>query len=260
MIKNLFVACCLTALFNCTALAENTDYTEPTTGMEFVLVMGETYMMGDSSGQDKDASPSHEVTIGNFFMGKNEVTFEQYDLFCEEDSRAKPDDAGWGRGNRPVINVDWHDGVAFTEWLSKKSGRVLRLPTEAEWEYAARGGTATVYWWGDVWQDQMGVCQKCGTEWDGRMTAPVGTFQPNPYGLHDMTGNVYEWCLDHKHDTYDGAPSTAEPWTEGGQPGLRISRGGSWRDDIREFRPSARCWDKVDYKYTDTGFRVLLEP
>ena len=152
------------------------------------------------------------------------------------------------------------DAVAFTQWLSQKTGRTFRLPSEAEWEYALRGGTSTVYWWGDKWRDRMGNCSDCDTEWDKLGTAPVGSFEPNPYGLYDMTGNAYEWSLDLKHDSYVGAPATGTPWNDGGDPKMRITRGGSWHYTARELKSFARCWDTVDTKNSDTGFRVVMEP
>ena len=104
-----------------------------------------------------------------------------------------PDDNGWGRGKRPVINVSWQDAVDFATWLSKKNKRTFRLPTEAEWEYAAKAGTSTPYWWGHKLLPGMAVCNACGSDWDGKSTAPVGSTKPNPWGVYDMNGNVWEW-------------------------------------------------------------------
>jgi formylglycine-generating enzyme required for sulfatase activity len=143
--------------------------------------------------------------------------------------------------------------------LSKKAGKVFRLPSEAEWEYAVRGGTTTIFWWGDEWQKEMGVCRECGTKWDNRQTAPVGAFKPNPYGLYDMTGNVYEWCLDYKHENYVNAPLTGAIRKDG-QQDMRVLRGGSLSESADEFVSYARCWDFVHFKDTSTGFRVTMEP
>lgn len=234
-------------------------YTDPMTDMEFILIKGGTFLMGDPTGKDQAASPAHEVAVDDFYIGKYEVTFAQYDTFCKATGRDKPQDA-WGRGRQPVINVNWHDSVAFTEWLSRETGKTFRLPTEAEWEYAVRGGTKTVYWWGDDWRDDMGTCDNCGEKGDLGQTVPVGYFRANPYGLHDMTGNVYEWCLDLKHDTYQNAPKTAQAWTDGGRQGSRIERGGAWRYGTNEFASHARCWDDENHRGNDTGFRVVMQP
>lgn len=245
----------LIALTSLTAFA--TDYTEPTTGMEFVQIEGGRFVMGDISHKDLDSSPPHRVTVSNFMISKFEVTFEQYDKFCEETGREKPTDAGWGRGTRPVINVSWQDAVAFTEWLSKKLGRKFRLPSEAQWEYAARAGKATDYWWGNQNEKNMANCSDCGSEWDKSKTAPVGSFRPNPWGLHDTTGNVNEWVLDKAHEGYENAPETDEPWLEGGL-NYRIVRGGSYRFGIENLKAYFRDWYEEDTVTADTGFRVVI--
>ena len=168
--------------------------------------------MGDIYGSDTSAKPPHKVTVADFYLAKYEVTFKEYDRFCTDTGRVLPDDNGWGRGNRPAINITQEDAVAYTKWLSNKTGKVFRLPSEAEWEYAARGGKSTNYWWGNDIGTNNANCLTCGSEWDRKMTAPVGSFKPNPYGLYDMQGNVYEWVLDKFHPNYDGAPTDATPW------------------------------------------------
>jgi formylglycine-generating enzyme required for sulfatase activity len=163
-------------------------------------------------------------------------------------------------GTRPVINVSWQDAVAFTEWLSAKSGRKFRLPSEAEWEFAARGGTTTPFPWGQELGSNRANCKGCGSRWDDRSTAPVGSFAPNGYGLHDVVGNVYEWCLDLQHDNYQGAPADGSPWLTGSPRAAHIYRGASFRQTEDEMPVSRRCWED-DYRSSEeTGFRVLLEP
>ena len=127
----------------------------------------------------------------SYAMGKYPVTFEQYDNFCELTGREKPDDASFGRGNRPVINVNWHDAVAYCEWLSAQTGRSFDLPTEDQWEYACRAGTTTAYNWGDEWDR----AKANGDNAVGK-TTPVGSYPPNAFGLYDMHGNVWEWMKD----------------------------------------------------------------
>lgn len=247
------------------SLSQEKQYIEATIGMQFVLIPEGTFTMGDPSGQDPFAKPAHEVTIKAFYLGKYEVTFAEYDKFALETRRAHPDDAGWGRGIRPVINISWHDAVAFTEWLSKKTGKKFRLPSEAEWEYAARGGTKTDYIWGDGFGRSNANCAVCGSPWDGKQTAAVGSFSPNPFGLYDMAGNVYEWCQDTRHRNYDGAPKNEKAWLSGGQKDLRgrefrINRGGSWSQPAIEMVVYRRCWDAAEDKRNELGFRVVMEP
>lgn len=233
------------------------DYTEPTTGMEFILIKGGRFVMGDISHKESDSSPPHRVTVSDFMISKYEVTFGQYDKFCEETNRKKPADEGWGRGSRPAINVSWKDAVAFTEWLNKKSVREFRLPSESQWEYASRAGKTTSYWWGNQKEKNMANCFDCGSEWDNHSTAPVGSFKPNPWGLYDMTGNVTEWVFDKAHEGYENAPGTDEPWLEGGLQ-YRIVRGGSYRSAIGNLTVYFRDWYEEDTTSSDTGFRVVI--
>jgi len=268
--RQILLLCVFVAMIACgsTVLAEtkaqDTAYTEPTTGMQFVKIPGGTFTMGDPSGKDPFAGPAHEVTVASFYLGKFEVTWEEYEVFAKETHTALPDDEGWGRSIRPVINVSWDDAVAFTRWLSKKTSRKFRLPSEAEWEYAARGGTTTPYYWGKPFGRSNANCKKCGSPWDGKKTAPIGAFAPNPFGLYDMTGNVYEWCLDTRHRSYEGAPTDGSAWIKDGQKDsrgreFRINRGGSWFQPAHEMPVYRRCWDAAKDKLSEVGFRVLME-
>ncbi len=254
-IGTIFMFC---TLWN-TSIAYASDYTDPVTDMEFVMIKGGTFDMGDITRKDTLAVPAHKVTISDFYLGKHEVTFAQFDLFCDKTGRDKPADGGWGRGNQPVINVSWTDANAFAVWLSDKTGRTYRLPSESEWEYAARGGKSTAYWWGQEPAKNVANCKDCGSSWDDKSPAPVGSFTPNPYGLYDMTGNVYEWCLDTRHDDYQGAPQDGSAW-QGGDTNRRITRSGSWYQAIVETRSFARCWERTEDHIDDVGFRLLLEP
>ncbi len=243
--------------FNLHAAAET--YTEPLTGMEFVLIKGGKFVMGDISGRDKAALPAHRVAVGDFFLGRHEVTFDQYDMFCEETKKNKPDDNGWGRGNRPVININWHDADAFSKWLSKKSGKSFRLPTEAEWEYAARGGKGSRFWWGNQVGIGLANCDNCSSQWSGKTTAPVGSFKPNPFGLYDMNGNVYEWVQDSKHRNYQGAPDDGSAWISKNEK-KKISRSGSWLMPAKEMTAYARSWDPANERNNTIGMRLVMEP
>jgi len=191
--------------------AGSSTYVEPTLQMSFERIPGGSFIMGDVYGNDPYAKPPRKVTLTPFYIGTHEVTFDQYDVFCLEMKRERPSDAGFGRGNRPVINVSWQDARDFAAWLSRKAGRTFRLPSEAEWEYAARGGKTTDYWWGPTLGSGNAVCKTCNTPWDGLSTAPVDTLRPNPYGLYHVLGNVYEWVADDWQESYAGAPPTAAP-------------------------------------------------
>jgi formylglycine-generating enzyme required for sulfatase activity len=156
------------------------------------------------------------------------VTFDEYDKFAKAAHRQLPGDKGWGRGRRPVINVAWRDAVEYAQRLSAQAGKGYRLPTEAEWEYAARGGKETAYWWGKELVKGMANCKGCGSQWDAKETAPVGSFKPNPFGLYDTAGNVFEWVEDCWHDNYNGAPMNGSAWKEPGCGDSRVVRGGSY--------------------------------
>lgn len=246
--------CMTTVAFAAKEQQPKSAYIEPTTKMEFVNIPGGTFDMG--SNEDKSAQPVHQVTIKPFLLGRYEVTFEQYSKFCDATGRQIPPANGWGIEKRPVINVSWHDAVDFTRWLSEKSGKTFRLPSEAEWEYAAHGGTKTKYPWGDHIDKNQANCANCGSTFDG--TSPVGSFAPNHYGLYDMAGNVYEWCLDSLNDTYTGAPTDGSAWLTGNNE-RKINRGGSWQRRDIDATVSRRCHDEASLKNSEIGFRVLLE-
>jgi len=229
-------------------------------GPEMVLLPSGQYRMGDQSGQgDDNERPVHIVTIKKpFAVSRYEVTFSDYDAFAKMTKRPLPDDEGWGRGNRPVINVSWRDAKAYAEWLTDKTGQPYRLPSEAEWEYAARAGNLTTFWWGDRMQPNMAVCSGCGSEWDGKQTAPVGSFPANSWGLHDMTGNVDEWVEDCYEDNYNLAPLDGSAYTQR-VCSDRVMRGGSWFEIDRLIRPASRYRHPTDAKRNSWGFRVALD-
>jgi formylglycine-generating enzyme required for sulfatase activity len=216
--------------------------------------------MGDlTSIGDDNERPVREVSImQDFALSRYEVTFAEYDLFANATGRPLPNDEGWGRGTRPVINVSWLDAKAYTQWLSKVTGKTYRLPSEAEWEYSARAGSSTDFWWGNQMLPGMSVCDGCGSEWDAQQTAPVGQLQANPWGLYDMNGNVEEWVEDCYSDTYAIAPNDGRPLT---QPNChyRVLRGGSWFDIDRVTRSSSRYRHPADTLDSTRGFRVALE-
>ena len=233
-----------------------------------IVVPGGRFTLGDTTGQgDADELPTQEVTVGRFAIGQFEVSFGEYDIYVRETGADSPPDLLWGRNNRPVIHVSWDDAHQYLEWLSRKSGREWRLPTEAEWQYAAKqGGT-------DFENDMLRLCDYANHadastryRWrnigcrDGSasITSPVGKYRPNNLGIHDMHGNVYEWVAD----CY--APSLADHPLDGtafeSKDCLeRVMMGGSWYNDPRNVRASNRSSSPPDARQANVGFRVVLE-
>ncbi len=228
-------------------------------GIEWVWVEGGTFEMGCTGEQSNCASdekPAHTVTVDGFYMSKYEVTFAQYDQFCEATGRSNPNDKGWGRGNRPVINVSWHDAVAFCKWLSKRTGTTIRLPTEAEWEYAARGGQKSRHYKYSGSNDVDAVAWYDGNS-SGK-THPVGQKQPNELGLYDMSGNVWEWCQDwYDNKYYANSPHRTPRGPTSGN--YRVLRGGSWVYDAWIVRVASRGRYDPEYGNLDFGFRIARD-
>jgi formylglycine-generating enzyme required for sulfatase activity len=221
-------------------------------GPEMVSIPPREFRTGDIQGSgNAGEQPVHLVRIPRpFAMGRYEVTFDEYDVFARATGREQPADQGWGRGRRPVINVSWKDAVAYAEWLSRQTGKRYRLPTEAEWEYAARAGTETAYWWGDEVRKNRANCTDCGSEWDHKQTAPVGSFAPNPWGLYDTAGNVWEWVQNCWHKNYEGAPEDCS---------YRMLRGGSWFDGPGFVRSADRDGNEPDFWNETLGFRLAQD-
>ncbi|MEO1610517.1 MAG: SUMF1/EgtB/PvdO family nonheme iron enzyme [Pseudomonadota bacterium] len=197
-----------------------------------------------------------DVTISrSFAVSKYEVTFDEWDACVDAGAcnGYKPGDRDWGRGRRPVINVSWHDATAYAEWLAAKTGKPYRLLTEAEWEYAARAGTTTAYSWGNKIGRNNANCDGCGSQWDDKHTAPVGSFKPNAFGLYDMHGNVGEWVSDW-YGTYERGPQTDPEGPNTGQG--RVLRGGSWYNYARDLRSASRSNYWPGLRYTNLGFRL----
>ncbi|MCH7543001.1 MAG: formylglycine-generating enzyme family protein [Proteobacteria bacterium] len=223
---------------------------------EMVEIPAGMFRMGEFQGGGNDQRSLHMVRIATpFAMGKYEVTFEAYDQFAVATGRELPDDRGWGRGKRPVMRVSWNDAVAYARWLSEQTGKRYRLPTEAEWEYAARAGSTTRYWWGNDIGRNNANCIGCGSRWDNKQTAPVGSFRPNDFGLYDTAGNVWEWVEDCWNKSYDGAPSDGSAWL-GGDCSNRVLRGGSWVFIPWGLRSAYRFRGWTVNRYVDFGFRV----
>jgi len=208
--------------------------------------------------------PQHRVTIARpVAFATTPVTRAQYALFARAVGE-KAAGSDWAEpgikqtDQDPVVRVSWRHALAYAAWLATRTGKPYRLPSEAEWEYAARGGTTTAYWWGDDAGVNHTVCDDCGSEWDGKGTAPVGHFPPNPFGLYDMLGQVFEWNADCWNGNYVGAPADGSPWSTGDCT-QHPSRGGSWNLDARISRSGQRSRDGDDYEGNMVGFRVVRD-
>lgn len=215
--------------------------------------------MGSKDGFAFEA-PVHEVTIAKpFYMGRREVTFDEWDACLGEGGcQYRPGDRGQGRGQRPVSDVDWNDAKAYVAWLSRKTGKTYRLPTEAEWEYAARAGTKTAFYWGNTVEKDHANCTGCATNAPNR-TLASGGFPPNAFGLLDMAGNAAEWVEDCWEDSYKAAPKDGSAFTKA-DCRERVLRGGAFNNDQRFVRTAARFKYDFDVRYYANGFRVVREP
>ncbi len=236
---------------------------------EMVPVPAGGFTMGspmDEPQREKEEGPQHWVTIAKpFAAGKFAVTFAEWDACAAENGCGgyKPADHGWGRQDRPVINVSWVDAKSYAAWLSRKTGKNYRLLSEAEREYATRAGTASPFWWGstivpdranyDGTADVYRGGGEKGKYW--QMTVPVKSYQPNPWGLYQVHGNIWEWVEDCWHDTYDGAPADGSAWI-GEDCSRRVLRGGSWSISARALRAASRTPYFQTFRDANTGFRV----
>jgi formylglycine-generating enzyme required for sulfatase activity len=237
------------------------SFKECDTCPEMVVVPAGSFTMGSPANEKyrrDNESPQHNVTIARALaVSKFEVTFDEWDA-CVADGGCngyRPSDEGWGRGNRPVTNTSWDDAKEYVAWLSKHTGQSYRLLSEAEWEYASRAGSTTAYSWGDNIGEGNANCDGCGSQWDNKQTAPVGSFAANAFGLFDVHGNVWEWVQDCKQGTYNGVPTDGSAWT-GGDCANRVLRGGSWSDAPQDLRSADRVDSPTDSRDNVFGFRV----
>jgi formylglycine-generating enzyme required for sulfatase activity len=216
------------------------------------LPSGKLMMGSPDTGEEGNAKPQRQVEINyRFAVGRYPVMFDEYDHFCEEIGRWKPGDQGYGRGRRPVINVNWMDAKAYCEWLAQETGKPYRLLTEAEWEYACRAGTTTRYAFGD--RISKSKARYGLLAWN---TVEAGGYPPNLWGLFDMHGNVWEWVED-VYGNYSGAPSDGSPRLEGKDRDYRVVRGGSFRAaESTLLRSDFRTSHKYMESQDDLGFRV----
>lgn len=232
-----------------------------------VVLPAGSFTMGSSEsepGQTRAESPQHRVHVASFAIGQYEVTFRQWDACVAAGGcKTQPGDEGWGRGQRPVINVSWNDAQQYAKWLSAKTGQAYRLPSEAEWEYAARAGTTTPFAFGErittTQANFHGEYTYNGTEKGEyrQKTLPVGSLAKNAWMLHDLHGNVWEWVQDCWHDNYQGAPDNGRAWVNGCSNGVRrVLRGGGWGGYPDHARSAYRNSYVPENRYVDTGFRL----
>jgi formylglycine-generating enzyme required for sulfatase activity len=248
------------------ALSRGTAFRDCDGCPEMVVIPAGRFTMGSPASEpqrDSDEGPQHQVNIARpFAAGKYEVTFDEWDA-CVRDGGCShnPGDEGWGRGRRPVINVSWQDAKIYTEWLSRKTGKIYRLLSEAQWEYVARAGTTTAFSFGAGINSQQ-ANYNTSVSYAGspvattpRNTVPVGSYPANAFGLHDVHGNVWEWTEDCYNGSYSGAPSDGSAWTSVGCA-TRVLRGGSWDYYPRYLRSATRSLVDPTYRVSGFGFRV----
>jgi formylglycine-generating enzyme required for sulfatase activity len=236
---------------------------------QMVMIPSGRFLMGSELYAREQ--PLHAVRFDSgIAVGRFETTFDEWDACVRGGGcirNSTPSDEGWGRGRRPVINVSWNDAKDYVSWLSRKTGKIYRLLTEAEWEYAARAGSMTTYSWGDKidcgkasYDGGQGSDCAAHTGWFSlRGTQLVGSYSANRWGLHDMLGNVWEWCEDNWHPDYRGAPDDGSAW-RGGDASMRILRGGAWNYSPSGLRSADRNWFPPSGSTSFIGFRVARLP
>ena len=218
---------------------------------ETIPLRGGSFAMG--SNEDVSERPVHQVTIKPFAIGKFPVSVQEWNACATAKACGF---VSSGKDEAPITNVSWSDARQYVAWLAETTGKPYRLPTEAEWEYAARGGTQTKYWWGDQFQADAANCKNCAAN---EQPVKVGSLKPNPFGLYDMGGSVDQWVEDCWHKTYQGAPADGSAWVEGQCP-AHVLRSGSWKNDGRYVRASNRDSYDTNVRYPTHGFRVALSP
>ncbi|HZB90558.1 MAG TPA: formylglycine-generating enzyme family protein, partial [Stellaceae bacterium] len=223
-------------------------------GAEMVSLPGGSFVMG--SNEDASEKPIHRVTIAPFSIGRYPVTVGDW-KGCVAATACPPIAAGDDKA--PMTDLSWDDAIKFVAWMRGTRNENYRLPTEAEWEYAARGGTKTRYWWGNEAGFGMADCKGCGEPYNARAPLAVGSFPPNPFGLHDMGGAVAEWVSDCWHHDYVGAPADGASWEEA-DCDQRVLRGGSWENDANYLRTASRDSYDASVRYPTHGFRLARSP
>jgi formylglycine-generating enzyme required for sulfatase activity/serine/threonine protein phosphatase PrpC len=225
-------------------------------GPEMVWIPSGTFTMG--SGRFPEERPQREVSVERFAISRHEITFAEYERFARATGRRIPDNMGMNKNTHPVIMVTWEDASQYAAWLSRETGKSYRLPSEAEWEYAAGAGRDTTYWWGFDIKPGLAHCFGCESGLDSRRPTAVGSFEANPFGLYDMYGNVAEWVQDCWNNSYAGAPSDGQAWTDG-DCSYRVVRGGSYLSPPPSIRTARRDRFRAASTYDTIGIRVVRE-
>ena len=227
-------------------------------GPEMVEILAGSFTMGrEQTPRAKDEYPPHAVELPAFAMARYETTVAEYQRFAEATERELPESAG-DPAATPITGVSWEDAAAYAQWLSEQTGRRYRLPSEAEWEYAASAASTSHYWWGYRVEKGYARCFDCGEQLGPTAPLPVGSYQPNPYGLHDTAGNVSEWVQDCYHPNYHNAPSDGSAWQEGSCT-ERVNRGGSFANASSALRSAARAHFDPKTELKDIGIRVARD-
>ncbi|SDN10733.1 SUMF1/EgtB/PvdO family nonheme iron enzyme [Afipia sp. GAS231] len=221
---------------------------------EMNMLRGGNFIMG--SNDEVTEKPTHQVTIKPFAIGRYPTSVREWNECAAAKACAF---VATGKDDAPITNVSWSDAKQFVVWLAGATRKAYRLPSEAEWEYAARGGTQTKYWWGDQFQSGMANCKNCNDIAAAEQPIKVGSFRPNPFGLYDMGGGVDQWVEDCWHKNYQGAPSDGSAWAEGDCVS-HVIRSGSWKNDARYARPTNRDSYDTNVRYPTHGLRVALSP
>ena len=217
---------------------------------EMVSIPGGSFSMG--SEDDPSEKPIHRVTIKPFAISKFPITVREWNACVAAKSCTY---VPTGKDDGPIANLSWADAQQFVEWLSKVTQKPFRLPTEAEWEYAARGGTRSKFWWGDQLQAAIANCKGCNEPYESSQPLKVGSFKPNPFGLYDMGGNIHQWVADCWHKNYQGAPSDGSAWVDNDCLS-HVIRSGSWKNDPNYVRPSSRDHYDTSVRYPTHGLRI----
>jgi len=237
------------------AIAAGADIKDCPACPTLVTIPAGTFTMGSNT-SDPSEKPAHQVTLAApFAIGRYEVSVQEWEACAAAGGCQKIAQRPNTSPNAPMRDVSWDDAQQYVKWLTSASGKPYRLPTEAEWERAARGGTATRYWWGEQMAQGKANCKECGKPWSEGAPAKVGSFSANPYGVYDTSGSVWEWVADCWHNNYKGAPDDGRAWDEP-DCRVRVIRGGSWREGAPYMVASTRFKYDASVRHSQNGFRV----
>lgn len=229
---------------------------------EMIVIPAGNFTMGSPASEPDrgdDEGPQRLVTFADrFAISKYPVTIEEWNSCVAVGGCPEVPDGGFTGMRRPVVNVNWDEAQIYLSWLSLMTGKSYRLPSEAEWEYAARSGTQTIYAWGNAIDFAKANCIGCGSRWDNKSPSPVDAFAPNAFGLHDAHGNIWQWVSDCYHETYVGAPTDGSAWTDACPQSRRAVRGGAWDSYAKNLRAANRDRISTGNRLNDLGFRVAL--